>query len=203
MNVILKYWTYNPIYNIGAHAGTSTGKGLPVYTTNFDILKRRVTNCYKRGHLSVFEVANIGFYISGISRSCSHQLVRHRLMSFCQQSQRYTKVDVQSDDWYVTPPSIVNKELYSLTMRDAALTYQGLIQQGVKPEDARFVLPEATKTDISVYTNLREFFAFLDLREDPAAQWEIRNLANMMEDEVRRIDEDWEFLMDLRNKNGN
>lgn len=83
-------------------------------------------------------------------------------------------------------------------MRDAGLYYLFLLDIGIKPEDARFVLPEATKTDISVYTNLRELYAFLDLREDKTAQWEIRNLAFIMEEKVRSIDEDWEYLMNLR-----
>lgn len=197
MEVFVTDHTIMPIHKIGDHAGTSTGKGKPG-DSDFNILKRRVTNCFKCGHMSVFEVVNVGFRISGISRSCSHQLVRHRLMSFCQMSQRYTKVCAQSDDWYVIPPGIKDTKSYSAIMRDAGLYYLFLLDIGIKPEDARFILPEATKTDISVYTNLRELYAFLDLREDKAAQWEIRNLAFMMEEKVRSIDKDWEYLMDLR-----
>lgn len=205
MDVIITDYTRLPVCTIGDHAGTSTGKGKPG-DSNYDTLKRRVENCFKRGHMSVFEAASVNFYISGISRSCSHQLVRHRLMSFCQESQRYTKVDVQSDDWYVEPITLTDdtaKIIFKDGMKRAAMLYQDLLQLGMKPEDARFVLPEATKTNISVFTNLRELFAFLDLREDQSAQWEIRNLAFMMEKRVRAINDGWKFLMDLRYRDGN
>lgn len=197
MEVIVVDRTALPINVIGDMAGTSTGRGEPG-STEFVGLKTRVANCYKLGHTSVFEAARLQFYISGISRSCSHQLVRHRLMSFCQLSQRYTKVDTQNDDWYVTPPGLQEYHPYHASMERLADLYWMLIHKGIKPEDARFVLPEATKTDISVGTNLREFYLFLDLREDKHSQWEIRNLANLMEQKVREIDENWNWLMDLR-----
>lgn len=199
MDVILKKYDMDPIQLLGDHAGTSTGKGEP-FDSTYDQCKRRVLNCFNMKHMSVFEAATLGFYIRGISRSCSHQFVRHRLMSPLQESQRYTKVDTTSNDWYVTPPSLANDISFSADMKAAADMYKNLLARGFKPEDARYVLPEATKTNISVFMNLREFYAFLDLREDKAAQWEIRNLAFMMESKVRALNDDWKFLMDLRYK---
>ena len=198
MDVIITQNTAFPIKVIGDHAGISTGRGAINSSNDISKLKKRIENCYRLGHTSVFEAVTVGFYISGISRSCSHQLVRHRHMSFCQMSQRYTKVDTQSDDWYVTPPEFKDYIPFHLGMKNAADLYRVMLMRGVRPEDARFVLPEATKTDISVVTNLRELFMFLDLREDSAAQWEIRNLANMMEEKVKAINPEWEWLMDLR-----
>ena len=200
MDVRITKADINPIVTIGNHAGLSTGKGYASEDIqDYDTLKRRVENCYKRGHMSVFEAAHLGFYISGISRACSHQLVRHRLMSPCQQSQRYTKIDVSGDDWYVTPHGFEYDEPYKRVMRECAVSYLRYLDLGVKPEDARYVLPEATKTNISIFTNLREFFAFLYLRQNKNAQWEIREMANLMEEKVRAASDSWNWIMDLRN----
>ena len=135
--------------------------------------------------MSVFEHASVTFSIEGISRSCSHQLVRHRLASYTQQSQRYTKIDTSGDDWYVIPPAFENAgkdilDAYRDTMKNAAQEYLAALGYSIKPEDARFLLPEATKTSIVVTMNYRELFHFFDLRLDKHAQWEIRELANKM-----------------------
>lgn len=200
MGVLIVSSTESPITVIGNAAGTSTGKGKPGSSRN-DQLTRRVKNCFNNGHLSVFEFADIVFYISGISRTCSHQLVRHRHFSFCQQSQRYTKVNTKDNDWYVTPIGLDDgtKKIFSDMMKVAGEAYNiALMSKEVNPENARFLLPEATKTNISVKCNLRSFYEFLDLREQKEAQWEIRNLAFEMESKVRDISKDWKFLMDLR-----
>ena len=111
--------------------------------------------------MGVFEHACATFDIRNISRSCSHQLVRHRLASFCQQSQRYCKLDVRSNDWYVTPPDILADDYkrvwYDSLMAQYADNYRlALDQLDCKPEDARYLLPEATKTDIVMTMNCRE-----------------------------------------------
>lgn len=199
MEVQILSSTLFPISTIGNAAGTSTGKGKP-NSSNDKQLLHRITRCYEQGHMSVFEFADLEFYISGISRACSHQLVRHRHMSFVQQSQRYNKVDVNNDDWYVTPKRLNDSDLFKQLMRSCAATYINALAHGVKPEDARFMLPEACKTDISVKTNLRSFFQFLDLREDMAAQWEIRDLAFTMEKVASEINDQWKFLINLRKK---
>ena len=194
--------TANPIKAISLAAGTCYGK--------HDVSAKRVRNCYKSGHMSVFEHASITFRVEGISRACSHQLVRHRLASFAQLSQRYCKVDVESHDWYVMSPEYQRApykdnpilgmpadDFFSLCMIDCAKNYSDALEAGIKPEDARYLLPEATKTNITVTMNARELFHFLDLRTSQSAQWEIRELAHMLEAELRKVD-GWDWLVDLR-----
>lgn len=160
----------NPLETVGRIAGTSYGRTDPKVS--------RAVNCWRAGHLSVFEHVSATFAIEGISRACSHQLVRHRLASFCQRSQRYTRLE--GGDWYVIPPSIAgsdSEQAYRGYMAYARTRYESLIADGLKPEDARFVLPEACKTDIAVTMNARELMSFCALRLDAHAQWEIRELA--------------------------
>lgn len=193
MRVIVTEFDGYPIDNIARAAGTSTAR------SNESI--KRVQHCFNNGHMSVFEFTNVTFYIEGISRACSHQLVRHRHMSFCQKSQRYTKVE--EDDWYVVPPSIENVDWYKSYMDECLYAYHSEILNGVKPEDARFLLPEATKTDISVCTNARELFHFFDQRITKEAQWEIRDLAIAMKEECKDISDQWKELIEMwENKNG-
>lgn len=134
------------------------------------------------GHLSVFEHAFFTFAISGISRSCSHQFVRHRLFSFTQQSQRYVKL--KNKDSFVVPPSIeANKDalqIYEEELQNIFNTYQKLLSMKVPEEDARFILPNATETKIVATANARELMHFFKLRLDKDAQWEIRALAQKM-----------------------
>lgn len=182
--------TQNPIAVISAAAGTSYGKS--------DTKDSRVRLCYHNGHMSVFEHASFTVRIDGISRACSHQLVRHRLASFVEQSQRYTRIDVTGQDWYVLPPCFDGAEyMFSLNMRRAAMDYLTALGNGMKPEDARYLLPQATKTSVTMTMNARELFVFLDLRLDKAAQWEIRELANALVDVLDGYDGGWWQLMDL------
>lgn len=197
MDVEIIFATPNPIDIISKAAGTSYGKT--------DASFKRLKHCFDNGHMSVFEHAGATFYISGISRACSHQLVRHRMASFVQESQRYTKVDTDKDDWYVIPESFKDNGmtlLFRECMYDCALDYQQALKHGVKPEDARYLLPEATKTNITMTANCRELFHFFDLRCDQAAQWEIRDLANEMKTCLRSWSEEWERLIDLYDLKG-
>jgi len=132
------------------------------------------------GHQSVLEHAAFTFGIEGISRACSHQLVRHRLASYSQQSQRY--VTFKGDDFpQVVPESISSSakrsELFSRAVKAAAEAYRELVADGVPAEDARFVLPNAAETKIIVTMNARELLHFFELRCCERAQWEIRALA--------------------------
>lgn len=140
--------------------------------------ERYVKARVKEGHESVIEHAFFTFEISGISRACSHQLVRHRIASYSQRSQRY--VD-ESGVKFVTPESISrNKEalhLYSEHMWDVSDTYDALRNLGIPKEDARFVLPNATETTIIMTMNARSLRHFIDTRTVKAAQWEIKELA--------------------------
>lgn len=184
--------TLNPLDVISIVAGTSYGKD--------NISHKRVKNCFARGHLSVFEQAYITATVEGISRACANQLVRHRHVSFCQESQRYVKVDTESD-WYVVPPSIEDNEqvlfAFKTRMINAAEGYQWAMEEGISPEDARYFLPNACKTKITFSMNVRELFHFLDLRVDQSAQWEIRNLAVKLHYAVSELNEQWEEIIRL------
>lgn len=165
-------------------------KDEPYYDT--DIAARRIRAAKKVGHMSVLEHASFTFSVSGVSRALTHQLVRHRIASYSQQSQRYVKLD---EPTYVTPPSISSLaaiqspgnsdmsrvgSLFYYAMCDAWKAYNNLIDEGVSPEDARFVLPNACTTNIVVTMNARELLHFFKLRTSDAAQWEIRELARRM-----------------------
>lgn len=196
MKVSIVYATPNPIKTMSLAAGTSYKKD--------NVSLKRVENCFKRKHMSIAEFGDIQFKIEGISRAASHQLVRHRLCSFVQESQRFNKYDMSNDDTYVIPPSIQEDESkcaeYVDAMRQAGIAYNALLAAGVKAEDARFVLPEATKTTITMKMNAREFFNFLNLRCAPTAQWEIREIANAMADAVWDYNTEWADIMNMYEK---
>ena len=135
------------------------------------------------GHQSVIEHISFTFGIEGISRACSHQLVRHRLASYSQQSQRY--VVFKGDDFpLIIPESISGSTLrmasFTRAMAAAAEAYRELVSDGVPAEDARFVLPNAAETKIIVTMNGRELLHFFELRCCERAQWEIRAMALQM-----------------------
>lgn len=185
--------TEKPIDIISLAAGTSYGKD--------NVSLKRVESCVKHGHTSVIEHAYITFRIDGISRACSHQLVRHRLASFVQQSQRYCKYNLDSDDWYVIPKEIEKDRnqrlLFQNAMNFAGQMYMSMLESGIKAEDARYVLPEAMKTSVTMTMNAREFFSILNLRLSPKAQLEIRELAANMLEAARNYNEQWSQLMSL------
>ena len=134
------------------------------------------------GHFSVLEHVSFTFGVEGISRACSHQLVRHRLASYSQQSQRYVSFDKQFDA--VTPPTISeNPELaekYEALMADIHQHYCDFLEAGVPAEDARFVLPNAATSKIVISMNARELNHFFRLRCCRRAQWEIMLMAKEM-----------------------
>ena len=134
------------------------------------------------GHTSVLEHANFTFGIEGISRACSHQLVRHRLASYAQQSQRY--VSHKERFAAVTPPSIEQRpelqQRYQALLDEIHGVYRELIDAGVPAEDARFVLPNAAQTKLVLSMNARELLHFFNLRCCRRAQWEIRGMAKEM-----------------------
>jgi thymidylate synthase (FAD) len=148
------------------------------------------------GHLSPIEHVSFSFGIEGISRACSHQLVRHRVASYSQQSQRYVKEE-QFD--YVIPPSIkqdpaLTREFEKL-MAEAQENYSKVLKRleelGYKGEagqqDARYLLPNAAETKIVVTMNARELLHFFRARCCNRAQWEIREMAERMLAHVKRV----------------
>ena len=142
----------------------------------------------REGHESIIEHASVTFEISGISRACSHQLVRHRLASYSQESQRYVDMTVPE---FVMPPSVAEnpqaRAVWDEFMGQVSDTYRRLRELGTRKEDARFVLPNAAATRIIVTMNLRSLRHFFSVRCDKAAQWEIRALALEMLRQVHEI----------------
>lgn len=140
-----------------------------------------IEKLFAMGHLSTFEHVSFTFAIEGVSRVLTHQLVRHRIASYSQQSQRYV---AEHGFEYITPPTIADnfeaKAKYDALMRQIQQTYDELIDLGVHQEDARYVLANATETKIVVTMNARSLLHFFEKRCCLRAQWEIRNLANAM-----------------------
>ena len=132
------------------------------------------------GHHSVIEHASFTFSVEGVSRSLTHQLVRHRVASFSQQSQRYVSLNKPT---FVTPPKIAENEeclkVYNETMDTIWKAYNKLAET-VPPEDARYVLPNGCTTNITITMNARELLHFFRLRCCNRAQWEIREMADEM-----------------------
>ena len=140
------------------------------------------------GHFSPFEHANFTFAIDGVSRVLSHQLVRHRIASYSQKSQRYVAEDSFS---YVTPPSIaLNKEhkhAFEQLMYEIMRQYTAFLSDGIPEEDARYILPNAATTNLMLTMNARSLHNFFRLRCCRRAQAEIRQLAQLMLAEVIKV----------------
>lgn len=147
-----------------------------------------MNHCYKSGHHSVLEFADFTFKISGVSRALTHQLVRHRLNSYAQRSQRYCK---ETGFDFVVPPTIAkNPEaavIYQKTMDFITESYAKLLELGIPGEDSRMVLPNACCSEICVKMNLRSLIHFCNERLCSCAQWEIRGMAKQMVKEVLKV----------------
>ena len=132
------------------------------------------------GHYSVIEHASFTFSVEGVSRALTHQLVRHRVASFSQQSQRYVSID---DPTYVVPHSVSGdpelSKIYGAAMDTAWEAYGELLKR-IPAEDARYVLPNGCTTNITITMNARELLHFFELRCCNRAQWEIREMADRM-----------------------
>ncbi|MCE5248864.1 FAD-dependent thymidylate synthase [bacterium] len=172
-----------------------------IFDNSGDEIRKFLARLRSMGHLSPFEHASYTFLLEGISRALTHQLVRHRIASYSQRSQRYVSHD--SFD-YIVPPSLrgktvetedgcVDAEIYFRDfMKHAAETYRRLLtalggEHESAIEDARYVLPNATETKIMVTMNARELFHFFGERLCNRAQWEIRTAADGMLVQVRAV----------------
>lgn len=133
------------------------------------------------GHLSPFEHASFTFSIDGLSRVASHQLVRHRIASFSQQSQRYVTMGAPK---VIQPPSVSGSPeaaaIFAEQTAAAHDAYLRLVESGVPKEDARFILPHGWETSLVLTMNARELHHFFSIRLCRRAQWEIRALAREM-----------------------
>jgi len=166
----------------GTAASTTTKSGSPsemLKKIDREAAKRLIKRVTGYGHASVIEHASFTFSIEDVSRAMTHQLVRHRIASYTQQSQRYITYDTLEK--YVSPQSIADsseaKRIFDETLEKISETYQKLLKMNIPKEDARFILPNASKTNIIVTMNARELRHFFNLRCCARAQWEIREVA--------------------------
>jgi thymidylate synthase (FAD) len=173
MNVELKFITPDALNFIGECAGICYNSSLERESN----IKRAIS-CKDKGHLATLRFASATFHVSGISRACSHQFVRSKHLEFLQRSQRYCK---ETEVDFINPINPADGE-YVKYVHDHYIScrnlYNHLLQQGVKKEDARFVLPEATTTELIVTGNFQAWIDFIKLRADKHAQFEIRSVAH-------------------------
>ena len=159
-----------------------------------------VKHLYANGHHSVFEHIYFTFKIEGISRACSHQLVRHRHCSFTQRSQRYCS---ENGFEAVMPKSINDDEELKLwweyNMDSARGSYLGLQKEGIPNEDARYILPNGCATSLYLSCNLRELIHMANERLCTRAQWEIRDVVREM---CRPVDPQLHFMLVPKCKSG-
>lgn len=182
MNVELLYHTPDPERAIATAARlcyAPVGAAELMETMPEERVYKVLSTILKSGHFSTLEHASYTFAVEGVSRALTHQLVRHRLASFNQQSQRYVKF--KEGVPIVTPETISDMPEASSVFDDAikACTeaYTKLIELGIPAEDARYLLPNAAETKIVVTMNVRELLHFFNTRCCNRAQWEIRELA--------------------------
>jgi len=191
LKVKLLLYTADADLLCGTAALTTTRSGTPselLEKMDSETAKKIVKRVTGYGHGSVIEHASFTFSLEGVSRAMTHQLVRHRIASYTQQSQRY--VTYNTLESYVIPPSIEGnseaRELFDETLAKISGAYQRLLKQGISKEDARFILPNAAKTNIIVTMNARELRHFFNLRCCARAQWEMREVAVEMLKQARK-----------------
>lgn len=184
MKVRLIEHTNNPlklIYNSARQCYSSS-----FTTDNEEVSKEDMSLLVKEilasGHTSPSEHVSFTFAVEGVSRALTHQLVRHRIASYSQQSQRYVN---EKEFDYIIPPSVTkhSKELekeYTKIMKYINVKYKRLIDLGIPKEDARLLLPNACETKIYITMNARSLINFFADRCCKRAQWEIRAMANRM-----------------------
>ena len=158
-----------------------------------------VKHLYNNGHMSVFEHIYFTFKIEGISRACSHQLVRHRHCSFTQRSQRYCS----EDGFEVVKPKTIGAideiDYYEKLMSRIERDYNELQGLDVPNEDARYILPNACATSLYLSCNLRELIHMANERLCTRAQWEIRDLVREM---CKLVDPKLHFMLVPKCKSG-
>lgn len=193
MDVSVLAHTPDPVRVIYTAARTCYSAGRPSDLWAEDAARERmerlIRHVVESGHHSVLEHVAFTCSLEGLSRSCSHQLVRHRLASYSQQSQRY----VEGPFPYVTPASWERAgpdlaERYHRTMADLNRLYEEALAAGIPAEDARFVLPQGVTTHLTMTMNLRELIHAVGLRTCVRAQWEIQELFARVAEAVQAVD---------------
>lgn len=199
MIITLLEHTPNPERLVAAAAkvcySPDSGKKVFENLTNEEALKF-LNRLMEMGHESPLEHTVFSFAVDGVSRALTHQLVRHRVASYSQKSQRYVQ---EIGFEYVTPPIIQNdevlKENYDRAMKNCMFNYDVMVRRLLGEgrtkeqacEDARYILPNACCTNIIVTMNARELLHFFNVRCCNRAQWEIRELADKMLEECRKV----------------
>ena len=174
---------------ICAAAGNSCYSCKPASEIVEDIDSEKVlSRIVGMGHHSVIEHAVFTFSVEGVSRALTHQLVRHRVASFSQQSQRYVSLAEPS---FVVPHTVESdpeaRKRFEETMDAIWSAYRDLEGMGIPAEDARYLLPNGCTTNITVTMNARELLHFFSLRCCNRAQWEIREMADRMLEICREV----------------
>lgn len=190
MNVELLQYPENPERAVATAARlcyAPVGAAELMETMPPERVKSVLSTIMKSRHFSTLEHVSYTFAVDGVSRALTHQLVRHRLASFNQQSQRYVKF---SDGVETVKPHTVEENEEASRVFDEAIEaviegYQKLLDMGIPAEDARYLLPNAAETKIVITMNIRELLHFFSLRCCNRAQWEIREMAHKMLELVR------------------
>lgn len=188
MKVTLKQATPNPVEMIADIASIC-------YDSDPKNPEATLKHLYYNGHHSVFEHIYFTFKIEGISRACSHQLVRHRMCAFTQRSQRYCS----EDGFEYVVPRTLNTGRFVNDIADIHDWYNEYQLKGVPNEDARYILPNACCTSIYLSCNLRELIHMANERTCRRAQWEIRELLKQM---IALVDQRLNFMLVPKCKSG-
>jgi thymidylate synthase (FAD) len=185
MQVNLLYHTPNPERAVATAARlcyAPVGAAELMESMTDEQVSKVLATIMKSGHGSALEHASYTFAVDGVSRALTHQLVRHRIASFNQQSQRY--VTYSGEPEIVLPETIASDEdalaAFNTAIDVAYATYAQLVEAGIPAEDARYVLPNACISKIVITMNIRELLHFFEVRCCNRAQWEIRELARKM-----------------------
>ena len=180
MKVTLVQNTPNPEEHIGLLAGICYGK---TGEQSPEQCIKRAYHCVTKGHLSTLRFAHATFLVEDISRICSHQFVRSKHLDFLQRSQRYCN---EEETNVVIPESISKYDVQDFVY-NAQILYENLIKNGVKKEDARFILPQGTTTELLAVGNFQAWYDFIKLRSGKEVQWEIRAVAHEINRQLHGI----------------
>lgn len=192
MKVKLLAYTPNPekVVAIAARLCYSNKASIETISDGFtdEEITKFVTGLINTGHHSTLEHVSFTFGIEGISRVVSHELVRHRIASYSQRSQRYC---AEGECNFIYPNGYQKteeaKEIFKSSVCNSKDEYKDLLEEGVAKEIARYVLPNATETRIIVTMNARSLLHFFSLRTCSRAQPEMRDMANAMLFEVKKV----------------
>lgn len=187
MKITLLNHTSDPEFIIGQMAGICYGSQTDDREKNI----KRAAHCVNKGHLATLRFAYATFHVEGISRVCSHQFVRSKHLDFLQRSQRYTEKQAT-----IYPPILLNddnqlsEELDTMLEHLAMLSdicYSQALQEGVKKEDARFLLLQGAETELIAVGNFQAWLDFIKLRNTKESQWEIRAVAAEIKNQLTGI----------------